>query len=328
MVQKDFTRVDLENYLLTKTVMPVFSCFGGTAIYRSDVWHNPNCRYYTKTDDRYSYKHWHRTCEHVAFHECLYNTSTTAIKIGVASSMFIQRNKLPYPSHLIPQRLVFTYRTNILETKRPKLLYKNVLESINRYRKSWNAPNTVVDFLNDTDCRAVIQRIEPALTHHFDTEEREKYKEDICRIATLYENGGYYLDLVLQVVDPPTFDSPVTFAMATVLEPSHLDPGFFETFLATTPGHPVLRAALNTMLEYYNDTRTLRMNMSTSILKDAYIRANSTTTVILQESRLTKNHNVPKQNGKGCCCNYVVHNRQNHVHFYSRIVGTKLCSSH
>lgn len=228
----------------------------------------------------------------------------------------------------IPRRLVFTYKTNLLETKIPPLLYDNVMESISRYKNK--IPNGFkVDFLDDADCRAAVQRTEPALVPYFDAEKHGMYKADICRVATLYEHGGYYMDIDLQVADPPTFDAPVNFA--TVREPAegyHV-PGFFQAFLATTPGHPVLRTALYTMLEYYNGTRTLQGDMGTSTLKDAYdiVRPRPDSVALMQESRLVPSkHNVPRQEGEGCCCNYVVHDEHDHVHFYSRIVGSNLCT--
>ena len=57
--------------------VPVRSCFGGLAIYKSEVWHEPKCRYSSWQDQcspnavRYANIEDGRACEHVTFHACL-----------------------------------------------------------------------------------------------------------------------------------------------------------------------------------------------------------------------------------------------------------------
>lgn len=65
-----------EGYKKNKDIfepVPVRSCFGGFALYRSDLWLHPICRYdlYNKSFDVYRGKEEQQTCEHVVFHECL-----------------------------------------------------------------------------------------------------------------------------------------------------------------------------------------------------------------------------------------------------------------
>ena len=54
----------------------------------------------------------------------------------------------------IPQRLIFTYRTNLMETKDPKLFYDNVVKTVAKYQELW--PDAEVYFLDDAKCRESI----------------------------------------------------------------------------------------------------------------------------------------------------------------------------
>lgn len=135
------------------------------------------------------------------------------------------------------------------------------------------------------------------------------------------------------------FDEAATFAtVKEAYQPAHEDkePGFFQAFLASTPGHPVLRRTLDAMLDYYtNDASLLRAQFSSGLgtikMQYAYNLSPppSDTVVLLQESgRSSRLHNVTKQRGFGCGCNMLVHDAQNKLYFYSRLVGTQNCKIH
>jgi len=221
----------------------------------------------------------------------------------------------------IPRRLIFTYKTYIL----PDHLSSNVNNTVQLYTQQWGQ-SVETEFLDDGDCREYLRRVEPRLVAHFNAERHGMYKADICRIAALYEIGGYYFDVDIQVIDPPTFDAPVTFA--TIHEPVGLNTGFFQAFLASVPGHPVLRAALDAMLDYYELRTRPKYKMGTITLKYAYnkVLPDTSTVAFFQETELQSSlHNVSEQHGVGCCCNYLVEDETHHVYFRSRIVGTQHC---
>jgi hypothetical protein len=73
----------------------------------------------------------------------------------------------------------------------------------------------------------------------------------------------------MQVIEAIIFDEAVTFAtVKEAYQPAHEDkePGFFQAFLASTPGHPVLRRTLDAMLDYYtNDASLLRAQFSSGL---------------------------------------------------------------
>mmetsp|Transcript_19602 Transcript_19602/g.46006 ORF Transcript_19602/g.46006 Transcript_19602/m.46006 type:complete len:441 (+) Transcript_19602:161-1483(+) len=207
----------------------------------------------------------------------------------------------------IPRRLVFTYKYNLLEGASPPPpldlpLKINVLRTIDKYTKFWNMTDQVaaakydyfkrrfpeehvempidevpvVSFLDDTGCLKVIEQADARLVDVFKYEERGPFKADICRVAELYMNGGWYFDIDIGVVNPIDFEEIGITAYSLPREhlkllrdgrrerrPSEEDivtfatvfnaqGRFFQAFTAATPFHPVLKRALNHMVAYYN----------------------------------------------------------------------------
>ena len=221
----------------------------------------------------------------------------------------------------IPRRLIFTYKYNLIAPSKedPPFdandpLTSNVLHTIELYTKFWNVmdaaersrsrhshsePDVISEnnstkgvttsFLSDADCVVAIKKSEPRLLPHFQNEKRGEYKADMCRVAALYLDGGYYFDIDIGVVSPIDFnalevpsenplisvlsdlrmraklgnsrqtrplsrdtrshDSIVTFA--TVYNKQGR---FFQAFTAAMPRHPVLRRSLEYMVAYYEGT--------------------------------------------------------------------------
>jgi hypothetical protein len=72
--------------------------------------------------------------------------------------------------------------------------------------------------------------------------EKGMYKADICRVAELYLNGGYYFDVDLLAVHSVSPADSVRFA--TVRGQGWPKHGFFQAFTARAPGHPILKKVL------------------------------------------------------------------------------------
>jgi hypothetical protein len=79
------------------------------------------------------------------------------------------------------------------------------------------------------------------------------YKADICRVAELYQNGGYYLDVDLLAIHP--FSPADSVGFATVKGTGWPENGFFQAFTACAPGHPIVKKSLNALLEVYEGRR-------------------------------------------------------------------------
>mmetsp|Transcript_114639 Transcript_114639/g.320368 ORF Transcript_114639/g.320368 Transcript_114639/m.320368 type:complete len:125 (+) Transcript_114639:82-456(+) len=113
--------------------------------------------------------------------------------------------------------------------------------------------------------------------------------------------------------------------------------------MAAQAGHPVLRAALDALLRFYQgDTAAYRkvkekgaLLVGPVTLRAAYLSvdpARRGRSLILQEVQRAVflkrfGHNpsgVLKQDGEGCCCNFLVYDPcslSKTVHFFSRVVG-------
>jgi len=231
----------------------------------------------------------------------------------------------------IPHALVFTYKHNLLETKEPAILYDNVMDTIRQYRRLWNdVPPAPIRFLDDAACRLAIQQSEPRLVKHFDNEREGKFKADICRVADLYNHGGYYFDVDLKTIRPIRLNATITFSSVLSGYPNFDQ--FFQAFLATTPQHPVLGEALQIMLRYYTGSHALRgKNVGTSTLWDAYDAVDEATrgqSKLLIETKNEANGewyypDIPKLDGVGCCCDQICHDPEEKVvYFYARVPGS------
>jgi len=171
----------------------------------------------------------------------------------------------------IPHILWFTYKDNILETKTPHYYYTNVLSTISKYREAFlladPSSRVEVKFLNDEDCLSVIataSEVLPqikSLTHHFNKERNGAFKSDICRSVALYLFGGYYFDVDMEVIEPFLADNlktkftndnkgvNITFATVRMANGG----GFFQSFLACTPRHPIIEDSLIKIVAHYAD---------------------------------------------------------------------------
>jgi mannosyltransferase OCH1-like enzyme len=146
-----------------------------------------------------------------------------------------------------PHKIWFTYGSNM--STLPKELFDNVQHTIATYRRAWNEPNAVARLIVDEECRQLIQQTEPRLVPFFDAEQEGMFKADMCRIAVLLLHGGYYFDVDLRVITPHVLRPPLVFATAT--DSNQPTSAFFQAYLASTAGHPVLVCAMAEMLARY-----------------------------------------------------------------------------
>ena len=162
----------------------------------------------------------------------------------------------------IPDVLVFTYRINLLtasniELDDTDLLLKN---NVDRTIRMHNSSGRVrVNFYDDDACEELLRSHLPELVPHFLHEERGSYKGDICRGAALVATGGLYFDVDMEtIVDLRTlirndtrFVSPqIVNDQGKPMDEARIG-GFFQSFIAATPNHPILREYLDQILYWY-----------------------------------------------------------------------------
>jgi hypothetical protein len=257
-------------------------------------------------------------------------TSTPWIPSTLPAGLFsnpvpLEMREPPSPDFKIPRRLIFTYKSNLLETKDPPLFYDNVLKTIKVYREAWGELEAPVWFLDDDDCRAAIYFAKPHLLTYFDKEIDGSWKADICRVAALYLTGGYYFDVDMEAVNPWIPGRNATFA--TVHDPSKTI--FFQSFLASEKEGRLMMEHLDELLIFYED-RTSRIDilLGPHTLKWAFNSIPPSElgeTVLLQEigySLEDSEISSRRREAVGCCCNHRVQEPVSNVTiFYSRIVG-------
>jgi hypothetical protein len=82
------------------------------------------------------------------------------------------------------------------------------------------------------------------------------FKGDLCRLAALYKYGGYYFDIDLEVIEPVLLDDDPSknISFSSSETPVFGNRIFFNAFMASIPGHAILRNNIQTMVEFYNHT--------------------------------------------------------------------------
>lgn len=297
----------------------------------------------------------------------------------------ITNKDLEYPDR-IPHRLIFLDTRYDSIDNIPSPFKNNVKHTIEVYDTFWNnneqndnVNNTIgnyttntgnysnnndthhvdVEYLGDAECQNAILIAEETLLRHYIREKKGKNKSNICRIAILYLKGGYYFDTDMEAVKPVKIQSNVTFV--TPVEAAtdwHGVKGLFNSFIAVSPKHPLLRINLNIFIKYYKWNIYIREwefpLLGTASLFASYKQfishKNSTRygnvkndevnellifdkddwllDLSLNEMRLSSIEYplFPRHKGRGWGCDYVVQNAtEKEIYFYSRIVGTDGC---
>ena len=193
-------------------------------------------------------------------------------------------------------------------------------------------------YLNDIECMESINRVEPELVVHFLNETVGKFRADICRIAALYEKGGYYFDIDMEVVRPIVDVSPET-TFISVTSPALDGKTFFQSFMAAAPQHPMLRLNLDLFLKHYRSIASTGEGIFKTLIGPEALRASYLqfyskdeskfwpSDMSLSEDHLDKTYPRLYRRGDQYDCRWIVRNAtQDVIYFYSRFVGSgKLC---
>jgi hypothetical protein len=163
----------------------------------------------------------------------------------------------PSQKRAIPAILHFNHKKNFFLERVPGTdgLRLNIQRIIDMH------PGANVSFSDDVQCRSALARAHSEeLASWFDREPQGCYRSDLCRLAALYEQGGYYFDNDFEVVTdvrgiiPPGVSVSTVMALTDRGTPSigmdgRLD--VFQAFLAAAPKHPVIKAAMDYTLKWY-----------------------------------------------------------------------------
>jgi hypothetical protein len=159
-----------------------------------------------------------------------------------------------YNDHAIPNNLVFTFKYNLLKaspsslSRGDQVLLTNTLHTIHLH------PGATVQFLDDDDCRASIERVMgPSMIAFYNAESDGRFKGDVCRGAALYELGGLYFDLDTEprVQLWNSIRPNSTFVVPKEYMKRPKSRFLFQAFIGSTPKHPIIWEYLQNFKSYY-----------------------------------------------------------------------------
>jgi len=239
----------------------------------------------------------------------------------------------------IPPRLVFTYHSDLLNADETSLSLRDAALAANVRNTIRLHPGATVHFYDDAACVHVLRELAveawpsdwSLLAQFFSSEEEGAYKGDMCRFAALYLHGGLYFDIdMVSRFDVRTLIEPTSTFVTVHAARAHGEaPSFFDSFMAISRKHAVLRRTLDLVVAYYKQQLKVSGWMGCALLYRAYHDeaedAVSTAQLWLEIERGSRHHEpVVEQDGVGCCCNMlVVDPHTDSVPFYSRLVGFK-----
>jgi hypothetical protein len=241
---------------------------------------------------------------------------------------------------VIPDKILLNYKTSIgtllyhaAVDEETKVHGTELLPAISRMMKK--IPNAQLIFGDDKLCRAYIVRAHSEeLAAFFDRQKKGMYKSDLCRFAMLYEEGGYYFDNDVEMLEDVRKMDFQGASFASVTEfPWHGTVRFLhEAFVAATPRHPAVKLTLDLFLQFYRKSLQPgwhdgplgvygpevagRAMMKWLNLKGEFKQTMGMTAYtppghperrayFLKETNLIKEYQLPDRTAPGkCCCNF------------------------
>lgn len=173
------------------------------------------------------------------------------------------------PTWRIPRQLVLTGRAGSFEELNAtvKAKFERLIEQ---------EPGMVLRWLNDKDCERYLLDHFPEPAKCFSWEPRGAFRGDICRTAVLLREGGFYLDLdvELHIRLMDLVDESTTFM--SVFESGEDDPhpgrpqgalGILNAVIAVEPESPVMRHTLFQLVKWYrNETLASGESVQTGLM--------------------------------------------------------------
>lgn len=257
-------------------------------------------------------------------------------------------NNVSPTESVIPRRLIFVYVSvkedcahckqihHVLRGEVHPGLARMINQTIAEYKSVWTDSDVEISYLGNNECYQAVKAAEPSLLDHYLKEQDGSLKSDVCRTAYLYLHGGYYFDNDMETLEPFVPPPRVTFASATTEDEEDLA----NTFVATTPGNPVLERALAMMMDHYQGKhlRTSKhyVNLGPATLKDAmHVTLNQDPsfveqTTLLHELSLEKHKKlypeIPRVHRRPMCAMVLHWHETQKVYFRSRGDRTPKCS--
>ena len=222
----------------------------------------------------------------------------------------------------IPNNLHFNYYTaNVSEM--PEVLRQNMQHTMRLHT------NATIFVMDDTECAMKLARrsdVGDKLLHWF-AEAPGKYKSDICRLVQLDEAGGVYMDSDMHPLqNMHALLGSAAFATVRAFNEDFRN-DLFQSFLASVPGHPLIRRALHYINDWVEGKRAsydlIGPSMLAQALEDEYGTAVQRQTAgILLLDEVRQLNSTARMQSDTDNCNYVIITKDKRVVAYSRMVRT------
>lgn len=156
------------------------------------------------------------------------------------------KTKILVTKQRIPSQLVLTGRNASLDDVHPAAL-------ANIRNVSKMSPSLSIRWLSDQACLEYLSKhFDDELVQIYRHEVHGAFRGDICRTAVLLREGGFYMDLDVELVVPLTalVDNATTF-MAVYEAPEMNHGGMLNALMAVEPANAVMNATLGEIRRWY-----------------------------------------------------------------------------
>jgi len=229
----------------------------------------------------------------------------------------------------IPHKLWFASRFELSDLQKgDHKHYANILNTIQVYQKAWDTDEVDYEILDYEICKNAISKVSmtnssSALVEYY-TKESEDFPNagfDICSAAVLLQNGGYFFNEEVEVVEPCTAkNNNITF-----MGVKSLSGLFLPSFAASIAEHPVMREVITkyTLLSQ-GKLSTVRAHPGGEIYRDSYDDQKEDITsksVLLLEKHLTMlDEEYKTKSTRTHKCNYVIYDPDlKKINFFTRM---------
>lgn len=171
---------------------------------------------------------------------------------ALAVALFMPSVKTSLASK-IPNQLIMTGKPDKVDDM-PLEVRGNIMNLIaleSRARESKGHPPIRLRWLGDTACHRYLEdHFDKDLAALFDSATPGYYKGDICRTVVLLREGGFYMDVDMELQEPlmNLVDEKTTFMSAYSVSGDILN-----ALIAVVPGSPVMQKALEEIRKWYNN---------------------------------------------------------------------------
>mmetsp|Transcript_1550 Transcript_1550/g.3394 ORF Transcript_1550/g.3394 Transcript_1550/m.3394 type:complete len:431 (-) Transcript_1550:758-2050(-) len=178
-------------------------------------------------------------------------------RAGEEDFFFKLRDSVVRSLHIprIPHQLILTAKKGRMEDL-PKFVQMNLKRNLEL------SPKIKLVLMGDAECQTYIRRyFDEEMSGFFEAENRGSFRGDICRSCVLANEGGFYLDLDVQLKSPllSLVNENTTF-MSVISE----DRSLLNAFLASEPRSPVMLQAVEEIRKWYRGEVPRRDLYSTS----------------------------------------------------------------